>query len=430
MGITRRQLLQGGAAAVAADCLLVQGGVAGASSAAAATTNPRPVHVQEQANPKADAIMDGASHPLSTRFSSLAAARAVFPRAGALTEEIDFWSIQTALDGARKIYLGGGTAIVQAALGIPAGGNREIEGEGSGVTVIKVRDGSKSGNLQTTDAAHSNPNVTLRSFTVDGNKSHVAGANQLDGIWLVHCDNLQIDDIEARNVNGRGIHHEGITGSEPVQVQTWTRVYVHDCNHWGLHNSNGVRKVNYGAVVALRNGTRTDLSGVGPKADASTGGALIDHSEVTVDSLHAADNGMDGIWFRNLFSANLRGLRATHNGRHGIRVLGLVDSVGGDWLAENNGVSMAGQDIWFDGTKTLSYGVTTGTELVGLRAGPSKVAASAVTPGNWPGNELWAIVFDDNLRDGDLDVSAVRVRTGRAGRVRLPSPIGLLSYRP
>jgi hypothetical protein len=205
---------------------------------------------------------------------------------------------------------------------------------------------------------------------------------------------------------------------------------VHDCNHWGLHNSNGVRKVNYGAVVALRNGTRTDLSGVGPKADASTGGALIDHSEVTVDSLHAADNGMDGIWFRNLFSANLRGLRATHNGRHGIRVLGLVDSVGGDWLAENNGVSMAGQDIWFDGTKTLSYGVTTGTELVGLRAGPSKVAASAVTPGNWPGNELWAIVFDDNLRDGDLDVSAVRVRTGRAGRVRLPSPIGLLSYRP
>lgn len=429
MGISRRQLLQGGAAAVAADCLLVHGGVAGASSAAAAVTNPRPVRVQAQANPKADAIMDGASHPLSTRFSSLAAAKAVFPRAGSLTEEIDFWSIQTALDGARKVSLGGGTAIVHAALGIPAGGNREIEGEGSGVTIIKVRSGAKSGNLQTTDPAHSNPNVTLRSFTVDGNKAGVA-ANQLDGIWLVHCDNLQIDDIEAHHVSGRGIHHEGITGSAPVQVQTWTRVYVHDCNHWGLHNSNGVRKVAYGAVVALRNGTRTDLSGVGPKADASTGGVLIDHSEVTVDSLHAADNGMDGIWFRNLFAANLCGLRATHNGRHGIRVLGLVDSVGGNWLAENNGVSMPGQDIWFDGTKSLSYGVTSGTELVGLRAGPSKAAGSPVTPGNWPGNARWAIYFDDNLRDGDLDVSTVRAHMASAGKVRLPSPIGSLSYRP
>ncbi len=431
MSLTRRQLLKGGAATVAADCLLVQGGLTGLpSAAAAATTSPRPVNVQSQSNPKADAIMDGGSHPLSTRFSSLSAAKAVFPGALSLTDEIDFWSIQSALDGARKIYLGGGTAIVQAAIRIPAGGNREIEGEGSGVTVIKVRNGAVSGNLVTVDQSHFNPNITLRRFTVDGNKAHVAGANQLDGILLVHCDNLQVEDVEAHDVHGRGIHHHGITGQEPVQVQTWTRVYVHDCNHWGLHNSNGVRKVNYSAVIAVRNGTRSDLSGVGPKADASTGGVLIDHSETTVDSIHATDNGMDGIWFRNLFANNLRGLRATHNGRHGIRVLGLVDSVGGDWLAENNGASMPGRDIWFDGTTSLSYGVTSGTELAGLSAGASKAAADPLTPGNWPGNEQWAIYFDDNLRLGDLDVSAVRVHAGTSGAVRLPSPIGTLSYRP
>jgi hypothetical protein len=429
MPISRRQLLQGGALVVAADFVVNEGRTATAS-AAAGTTTPRPVSVQSQADPKANAVMDGASHPLSTRFSSLTAANAVFPGAKSLTEELDFWSIQTALDRTRKIVLGGGTAIVHATVGIPAGGNREIAGEGSGVTTIKMRDGAKAGNLQTVDWAHSNPNITLRRFSVDGNKAHVAGANLLDGILLVHADNLQVEDVEAHHVNGRGIHHHGITGSHPVQIQSWHRVYVHDCNHWGLHNSNGVRKVNYSSIFACRNGTRSDLSGTGWAPDSSTGGALIDHSEAMIDSMHATDNGMDGIWFRNLFANDLRGLRATHNARHGIRVLGLVDSVGGNWLAQNNGVTMPGRDIWFDGTTAMSYGVTTNTELVGIIAGPSVVGNDPVTPGNWPGNETWAIFVDDSHRAGNLDLSAVRTRTGSVGKVRLPSPIGSLTFRP
>lgn len=43
-------------------------------------------------------VGDGASHPLSQRFSSLAAAQAVFPRATALTEEIDGHAIQKFID--------------------------------------------------------------------------------------------------------------------------------------------------------------------------------------------------------------------------------------------------------------------------------------------------------------------------------------------
>ncbi|TNC14933.1 hypothetical protein FF100_04985 [Methylobacterium terricola] len=43
-------------------------------------------------------VGDGASHPLSQRFSTLAAARAVFPRANALSEEIDGHAIQRVID--------------------------------------------------------------------------------------------------------------------------------------------------------------------------------------------------------------------------------------------------------------------------------------------------------------------------------------------
>ena len=47
-------------------------------------------------------IFDGASHPLSSRFATLEAARAVYPHAFALTDEIDWAAIQAAMDYARE----------------------------------------------------------------------------------------------------------------------------------------------------------------------------------------------------------------------------------------------------------------------------------------------------------------------------------------
>ena len=44
-------------------------------------------------------IGDGQSHPLSSRFQNLASAQSVFPRATALTEEIDGHAIQRIIDG-------------------------------------------------------------------------------------------------------------------------------------------------------------------------------------------------------------------------------------------------------------------------------------------------------------------------------------------
>ena len=108
------------------------------------------------------AIGDGASHPLSGSYGTLALAQAVFPHATSLTEETDWAAIQAALNAAGALIqatmAGSGTAKVKtlpsraATVVIPAGlyvVNRELKvyphtnlrGMGSGSSVIMLGSG-------------------------------------------------------------------------------------------------------------------------------------------------------------------------------------------------------------------------------------------------------------------------------------------------
>lgn len=63
------------------------------------------------------AIGDGTSHPLSERFADLASAQAVYPRATALTDEIDWCAAYAAIDSSSKsIYAGDGTFVFNKGL--------------------------------------------------------------------------------------------------------------------------------------------------------------------------------------------------------------------------------------------------------------------------------------------------------------------------
>jgi hypothetical protein len=72
------------------------------------------------------AIADGQRHPLSQRYSTLAAAQTVCPKAVALTDEIDWCAIQTALDSNRPVSLPDGYYVV----------NRTIAWSTSGIGLI------------------------------------------------------------------------------------------------------------------------------------------------------------------------------------------------------------------------------------------------------------------------------------------------------
>jgi hypothetical protein len=77
--------------------------------AALVTRVGKPYNPLNTGNPLRDAIADGTSHPLSSRFATLAAAQAVFPRATALTEEIDRHAIQYGYDVYSNVHVAKGT---------------------------------------------------------------------------------------------------------------------------------------------------------------------------------------------------------------------------------------------------------------------------------------------------------------------------------
>ncbi|MCF3935170.1 hypothetical protein L1787_17365 [Acuticoccus sp. M5D2P5] len=94
---TRRRWLVGAAATVAGTQAL----------ASASPADAAPQRDVASCTPH-QAIGDGASHPLSERYQSLEAARADFPAATSLDDEIDWCAIQSALDATARTEAGGG----------------------------------------------------------------------------------------------------------------------------------------------------------------------------------------------------------------------------------------------------------------------------------------------------------------------------------
>jgi hypothetical protein len=86
------------------------------------------------------AVGDGRSHPLGTKYATLAAAQADYPRARSLAEEIDGHAIQRAIDAAgpagRSVHVPAGTFLTSMPLVAPHGAN--LTGDSHTGTVIKA----------------------------------------------------------------------------------------------------------------------------------------------------------------------------------------------------------------------------------------------------------------------------------------------------
>lgn len=84
------------------------------------------------------AIGDGASHPLSERYLTLAEAQLVYPHATALTDEIDWCAIQGAINTQRgTVIVPGGTFVTSATIKLPFNSQRLI-GFGRGKTIFSA----------------------------------------------------------------------------------------------------------------------------------------------------------------------------------------------------------------------------------------------------------------------------------------------------
>jgi len=138
------------------------------------------------------AVGDGSSHPLSSYYSTLAAAQAVYSFATALTNEIDWCGIQAALNYANSsttqrghIKIPPGDYIMSAAVTIPPQ-TKQIYIQANGVTLTS---NGFSGNLitWTNSTSVKYPQyLTIDGITLDGdyvsNGISISEAN----IWLLH----------------------------------------------------------------------------------------------------------------------------------------------------------------------------------------------------------------------------------------------------
>ena len=82
------------------------------------------------------AFGDGASHPASGSYSTLALAQAVYPRCVAITEELDGLAIQKACDTGGRVFIADGTYKISTTIELKTQG-QIIEGESSTSTILQ-----------------------------------------------------------------------------------------------------------------------------------------------------------------------------------------------------------------------------------------------------------------------------------------------------
>ena len=280
--------------------------------------------------------------------------------------------------------------------------NVALTGKGRGVTILQLAAGANTLVLGNADLVNGNANVTLRGFTVDGNRSAQPDGASTQGIELHQCPFAHLDDLEVHDCTGTGLFFSG--DGKVVRIATLSNIQCHDNTADGMFVTFAAREVHYAAVTC-------DLNG--------RDGLVIDHSDSVAIGIHASRNGRDGVRIHNVVSDTIVGVNANLNGRNGIRVSGFVDSTGAMWEAHTNGLAEAASDIYFDGL-TDSYGLTNRAIVSGIECGP--VSKSTWGTG-WPSPTAATMTYGlevDPAITGSLTLLGARSTGGSLGSYSFP----------
>ena len=308
--------------------------------------------------------------------------------------------------GGAVIHISGGTFNL-GTVGMPS--NTSLQGAGMGVTVLKIPNSACRSGLINSDTTNGNNHLSLADLTIDGNKANQCGqaaahvSDTLDGsVFGIEWHKVrqwQLTNVEAQNVDGKGIYIIGDAVTSPASYSySLLNVYAHD---------NALDGVHVGA--AMREGQWTNVRGFANGRD----GLWLDVSQAQINGVYAYGNTRNGIWIRNTFSSSYWNMEADKNGNYGIKVTGAVNCNGGNWQAHDNGQHTAGlADVWFDQTNTYSYGITNQTQIFGIEAGPV-ASGSPWIEGNEPATptEAYGLNVDPGIT-GDVAILNVHIPNG------------------
>jgi hypothetical protein len=293
---------------------------------------------------------------------------------------------------------------------------------------IKYTGGTAGPLVTNSDTTNGNKNISIvgPGLIDGGNTDHsgVYGCFKFNKVKYLTISNLEITNA-FRGIQLLGDQH---TNSRYV---TLSNLDIHDCAQAGVQVSNGYRQVQH------RNVTVHDCVGdsSGGISDIVQAAYIIDASEQDVSGCTAYGNAGSGIAIRNVFGCTFNDMTAKRNGFHGIHAVGVVDSVGANWLSTTNSNASLGtyDDIHFSATD-LGYGVSKATTITGVRCGPLQAVGAAGAA--WLDTahpalsdalqEGYALYIEDGVgtAGGDLRLLGVQAFAGRTGQIRLPATLG------
>ncbi|MCJ2021047.1 hypothetical protein MKK84_27105 [Methylobacterium sp. E-065] len=236
------------------------------------------------------AICDGTSHPLSTKYATLAAAQVVFPQAVALTDEIDTCAIRLALAKTGAAFIPRTSGCMIGDLLLISGSGQRVYGRGS--IVIPASGASRMIQI----AGYAN---TVESLYVQDNGNLVAQTT-----------------LTAAGAAGATTLSVGTVASGPA-VQVGQRLSLRlDCGSWFTTWITGVS----GSTITLRDALPTSIIVAGVQTTVAAGS--------TVASVG------------NAFWATFGLFQITNGSRYVLRDIGGVNVWGGVLVdAPNNSIS-------------------------------------------------------------------------------------------
>lgn len=291
--------------------------------------------------------------------------------------------------------------------------NVRLVGAGRGITILKLANTQNATVLTNADQLTGGDSTVAAShLTVDGNKANQNGDLTKYGVLFYYMGSVagvgadvSLEWIEAKNVDGHGISVDGAGAT--VGPSMLANLYAHDNAGEGFRHYHSIRRSTITDVYAENNGSY---------------GVRIDASEASFLNVYAKNNLAEGIYIRNVTGCSFTNFVATQNQKHGIRVEGLVCSVGSAWRAQNNSLASSGtyHEIYFGPNPVpASYGETNHFTLTGVLAGADANFNGGV------GSAGYAIYFDDvvNLVNA---VNGVEYGPTVTGQIRQPVALGSL----
>ncbi len=343
------------------------------------------------------------------------------------------------------------------------GSNTTLEGSGTGVTVLKLADGSSSvTGIVRTDSGKLLPdgtyatvdNVSIKNLTLDGNAAHTTGA--VDGFYCgpkpgtAQADtNISLDHVEIMNCSRYGFdpheqtvgltisnssaHHNGVDGFtiDFCSNVTLTNNVAYSNGRHGFNIVTGSHDVtlsgndatgNGGSGISIQTGDNeirgwTDTIHITGGTLANNGRAGIEIKEashITIDHVLISQNAMDGIRLAGVEDVTITANSYFGNGGAGtVSIAGYLqdfadtDALNDRWIATHDvvidGVRQAAPAI-LAGNTLWTYKVTAGDDVIAGSAGRDTIAAGSgndtVNGGNGD-DALYGNDGTDTLNGGD-----------------------------